>query len=668
MANFFQLLIFVLLSIFALPALAEESENGLPSNGTDPSGKFEIHTKDPVKRERLLDRPRLYLDIEKIEMIKMKRDEYPYSRFWMVVREKSKQFVREQPPATTAGIDEANLWKLGDGLPYLALSYRVTGHPLYLEAARKWMDAICGYRDWAGNKDSGAASLLFSMSVAYDWLHDEFTPEELTRYREKISRHAGIFYESLVEKDMWWARLEYHMQNHNYTNVMAMAVAGLALRGENQEAELWLTAAKSNFETVLELLSPDGASHEGIGYWGVGLDSLLKYFLASPAMQGETDIENSPFFRNTAHFRLYASLPDYKEVVDFADSARYEWIGPGHMLRALASVFKDGHSQWLAERIENARKKDAYFSWLDLIWYDETVAPVPPDDLPTYAYFENLGIFISRSNWTEKAVWSFFKAGPSQGKLAESKEIYTGSHIHPDEGSFLLWARGDWLVIDDGYVLKKRTENHNVLTFNGKGQLGEGQRWFDLYPVKQHKGTANIIFKDLQKDYQYLTAELAGMYPPDAGVKSWKRTFIVMPRGRFIVRDDITWDRPGEVVNRVHFGRKPQQSSKIAACFDIPGGLFVEAVLPEGSNFKIENINIGMNEHQRSANVDGGVLLIEGSRTETFLLALDADGRGCGEVDYDLETSASGGVLQFIGLSESVTIDFGNNDISVRPQ
>lgn len=646
--KYYRLTILILLSIFSLVVCATyQPNNGVVVRGLSAS----TH-------------PRLYLDSAKIESIRAKRDKYPYNKFWIFVKNSADKQAATQPPATTEGIDEGNLWKLGDGLPYMALGYLITGQSHYLNGVRKWMDALCAYPDWGTNKDIGAANLLFTMSVAYDWLHDVLTAEELNRYREKMAKHAHILHQLLEKKDIWWARPEHLMQNHNHQNVMALAIAGLALRGEKQEAELWLMAAKNNFEGVLGLLSPDGASHEGVGYWGGGLDAMLKYFLALPEQQGKSDIETSGFFQNTARFRLYASTPDYVENADYADSPRFDWHGPGHMLRALASIFKDGHAQWLAERIEKARGKDAKYSWLNLLWYDESVQPISPDALPTYAYFDNLGIFINRSDWTEKATWSFFKAGPSQGKLAERKGIYTGSHIHPDEGAFLLWANGEWQVIDDGYVLKKRTENHNLLLFNGKGQLGEGQQWFDLNQVKQLKGTASIVYNDLKPDYQYLTAELAGMYPPDAGIKSWKRTFIALPRGRVIVRDSIDWKQPGEAINRVHIVRPPRQTAPNAACLGIKKGLTIEALLPRDASFKIKKFEIEKSERTRSSNAEGGLLEVAGDKTNTFMLFLNGDSGGCGSDAYDLITSPSGGVLEIKGHGESTTVDFDQMSVT----
>ena len=612
-------------------------------------------------------RPRLYLHSNVLGQIKANIDKDPYLTFWKAIRAKAIKYTGDLPPSNALKIQEGNLWMLGDGLPYMAISYLISGQRSYLAGVRKWMDALSSYPDWGGNKDVGAANLLFDMAVTYDWLYAEFTSAELARYRNKIKMHADILYKSLVKQDIWWSRKEYHMQNHNYQNVMAIAIAAIALSGEIDEADGWLAASKANFDSVLGLLSPDGASHEGVGYWGGGLDAMLKYFLANPTLGGRRQILQNEFFRNTARFRLYASIPGYREIADYADSPRYEWSGPGHMLRALSSIFRDGHAQWLANQVEQARGDKANYSWLNLVWFDETVEPISPEALPKFAYFDNLGIFIGRSDWSENALWVLFKAGSPQGRMAQLKGIYTGSHIHPDAGTFLLWASGAWLVIDDGYVYKKRTENHNVLLFNGIGQLGEGKEWFDLEAVKRHRGASSVVFKNLQPNFQYLTAELAGIYPPEAGVRSWQRTFIVLPRGRLVLRDQITWKKTGKAVSRIHFARQPKRCSGGKIFVGDKKGLVLEALSPVDASLKLGKYEISDYERTRSTNYEGGLLeIVSAGSSDVFLFLLNA--KGICAKETDLKVSAHGDFLRIREPGSSITIDFRKKTTEILSQ
>ncbi|MDO8722030.1 MAG: DUF4962 domain-containing protein, partial [Syntrophales bacterium] len=426
-----------------------------------------LHADDDISELnshfKIGEHPRLYLTDVKLQALKTRLNKYPYSKFWTYVQQRAESYARETPPSSLHAYDDNSIRDLGNKLPFIAIAYLITHDGKYVKAARKWMDALTSYPNWASNKDLGAAHILFGMSIMYDWMHDVFTEEELSTYRQKMISQADILYRAATNENIWWARASGYLQNHNYTNSMAIAVAGIALYEESGNASAWRRYARQNFKQVISLLSPDGASHEGVGYWGYGMDALLKYYLAVDGIYGMDEPLQSGYFRNAARFRLYSSLPDLVEHVDYADSPRRDWYGPGYILRALASLFRDGHAQWLAENIDKELGKKSTYSWLDLIWYDETVAVTPPDDLPTYAYFDNLGIFVSRTDWSKNSAWFFFKVGPSQGKLAQAQGIYSGSHIHPDEGNFLIASRKGWLVIDDGNIYRKRTENHNVL-------------------------------------------------------------------------------------------------------------------------------------------------------------------------------------------------------------
>ncbi len=516
--------------------------------------KVERQTFDKLRNNlpnNFQNHPRLFVNDEKIHFIANNLKREPYVKFWNFVQHKAIQYSKEKPPVNIDGFSDPKCMLLGDKLPYIAFAYLLTGDNNYLQSAIKWMDRICTYENWSDNKDIGAAHILQGLAISYDWLYDNLPTKTREICLQKIILQADILYMSLVKHEKWWATD--YLQNHNYVNVMSIAIAGLSILNEEEKAESWIMAAKENFQKVLSLLSPDGGSHEGIHYWGYGTDALLKYFIGLSPIFGEKDLLANHFFQNTAQFRLYSSLPDYKDNVDYADSPRFEAYGSGHILRALACLFHDGNAQWLANRIENARGKNASYNWLDLIWYDETILPEPPDQLPTSHYFDNLGIFIYRSDWSENSTWIFFKAGPPQGHLAYKKGFYTGSHIHPDEGNFLLWAEGKWLIMDDGYVYRKMSSNHNVLLINGYGQLGEGGQWFNEESVGRFNGKAEVTFSDIKKNYTYITARLDKIYPPEAGIKLWERTFILLPYNNFLIRDEVQLLQNGKINNLIHF-------------------------------------------------------------------------------------------------------------------
>lgn len=610
--------------------------------------------------------PRLYITTDKINYIKAKLAEYPYSKFWDITKKKADEYSAEEIPPTINQMSDGTIRQYGDRISFMALAYLLTEEDKYLDGTRRWMNALTSYKNWASNTDLGSAHLLFGMSIAYDWLYDKWSENERLRFRQKISKQASILYRALTKEKVWWTRTEYLMQNHNYTNVMSIAIAGIALQGEAPEVNKWLASAENNFQRVLQLLSPDGASHEGVGYWGYGMESLLKYYLASPKVNRNNLLQNTPYFQNASKFRLYASLPGYKENVDFADSPRFDWYGPGYILRALSSVFKDGHAQWLADRIEKARGVNTTSSWLNLIWFDESVTPIAPDELPAFSYFDNLGIFISRSDWSDDATWVFFKAGPSQGKLAESKGIYTGSHIHPDAGNFLLWAHGEWLIIDDGYTYKKRTENHNVLLFNGIGQLGEGNKWFDPSAAKKHNATSKITHIDLQPEYQYLVAEIDEMYPPEAGIKKWSRSFIWQPPNTLVIHDEINTTNTMTATEKVHFSKPLIKLSTEKACLPNENNtrLIISNLSHKENSMKIAAYKIEQKEATTYSNNSGEVINIALKNNESQTLLFENNQLNCSANDVISRSSISNNALTIKSKSSTITIDFNSRKVT----
>ena len=496
-------------------------------------------------------RPRLYLDDAKIESLKNKLSTYPYSKFWKSVSKKAYSYLSVSAPSTLSG----DFRSYGDRLLYLSIVYLLTGDETYLEYTRSWMNALCSFSTWGDDTNLNAAHLLIGMSIAYDWLHDHFTDEERRTYRAKITHQAEVLYDAVYYRQVWWAKDYLHNQNYRY--FLALGVAGLTLYGETDEAESYIAMARTNFTKVLSLLSPDGACPEGIGYWGYATDALLSYFYAMKPLYGISEVVGNDYFKNTALFRLYASTPDYAENVDYSDSATTEWYGPGYILRALASVFGDGRAQWLAETIETARGDGALYSWQDLLWYDETVSTKSPEDLPTSASFDNFGIVISRTNWTKDCVWTFFKAGPTLGKLAEGVGLSSGVHIHPDLGNFMIWAYGNWLVVDDGYVDVKYTKNHNLCLFNQTGELSEGGT--ESYRASVHLigGVADLTYFSNASDCVYAVADLSNIYSSSLGVNSYQRAFIVLKNGYVLVRDEIALASASSISSRIHFGDGP---------------------------------------------------------------------------------------------------------------
>ncbi len=233
-------------------------------------------------------RPRVLASEYHLSLLRTRLTDQPYAGFWQNIQNYASIYANWIPPCPVdnpdcgapeniSEYDENSIRVFGDYLPYLAMAYRLSGDQVYLDGARKWMDALVSYQDWATNLDNGTGHILFGMAVAYDWLHDDFSESERQSYRDKMAHHANIFYNLLITEGIWWTGDYY--SNHNYTNVLGLALTAIALYGETSEADDWIDAAINNFDTVLSLASPDGACTEGTSYWALQMSHLLPYFV-----------------------------------------------------------------------------------------------------------------------------------------------------------------------------------------------------------------------------------------------------------------------------------------------------------------------------------------------------------------------------------------------------
>ncbi|SME90731.1 DUF4962 domain-containing protein [Desulfovibrio gilichinskyi] len=561
--------------------------------------------------------PRLYFNKSKLASLRALKNDPLYSTILNNVRIRSKALVGARVPNNLIRFDMNSLRRPADGLTNLAFYCTVSEDKISLSTAFDLIRTFCSDSNWAGNNDLGAAHTLFALSVAYDWLYDDLSSALRLMAKDSIAEHAEILYKCLNTRDIWWAQPRGFMQNHNYVNSAALAIAGIALYGQDPRAEKWLKTAEKNFDTVSSLLSPDGASHEGVGYWSYGTLWLLNYYMALEPAQGLEKVKLNPFFKNTAKFRLYASLPGFHYNIDYADSPLVDYKGPGAILRCLASIFNDGHAQWLAQRVEE-EKRGRSILWQDYLWNNPDITPISPDTLPTFEWFDNLGILLSRSSWKDDASLAFFKAGPPQGLLAHSKGFYSGSHIHPDEGHFGFWSGRNPLAMDDGYVLKKLSTSHNILTFDKLGQLGEGGTWFQLADYK--KGNVNVSKPNVNfgKNFQAVEVELSGYYPVSIRPKSWKRCIIVLNGTDMIIRDKVIPSGKTEVYYPLHLTRKARQMGG-GICLDYGQGF---ALNFDGADSELSLRRYSILTRPMGKSIPRGGMLYSSTRTTSNLFSM----------------------------------------------
>jgi hypothetical protein len=525
--------------------------------------RYDLNPLPPALEKVRDTHPRLYLNAQRVAELRS-AIRTTHADLWAEVQALADRAVeRGAPPyrRSDAQSGDEQLWQreVGNTMPYLAMAYVLTGDKRYLDSAKQWALASCSYATWGygqyDGKDLATGHQLFGLAIVYDWCYQDLDEASRQRIRETLVKRASAMFQAVATGNTYWHRS--YLQNHLWVNICGVGAAGFALFDEVEQARMWIGLASDKFRRTMDALGPDGASHEGVGYWEYGAEYMLKFMSLADELLS-VDLYDRPWWRNTAQYCQYLSLPVNAWtrsdcIVDLADCPRSHWYGPEHILRHLAGRYRDGHAQWLAEQIDKANVDAPGARWLNLIWYDPAVQAVPPQGLPTLHHFEDMGIVSARTGWDGRESLVVFKCGPFIGHKAVGDFSYDpgGGHVHPDVGHFVLFGKGQWLIRDDGYQ-DKWTDQHNTLLIDGVGQLGEGHMWFDGTQCLSAKARPRIVRASSSEELDHIAGDVTAAYPKRAGLERFVRHLLFVKPDVLIVVDDIAVDRSRDLELRLH--------------------------------------------------------------------------------------------------------------------
>ncbi|MFC1552017.1 DUF4962 domain-containing protein [Candidatus Latescibacterota bacterium] len=560
----------------------------VPIDNLSVSGQFDLNPIPDTLKQLYGVHPRLYLTPETQEELRISATT-TYNRFFSVVKQRADNGVKSGPPEYTNEIqyrfpgDEGiggfqQLWQrnVGDNMVDLATAWIVTGDKRYLESARDWAIASCGYDYWGlcwiDGMELAAAHQIFGLSIVYDWCYNDLDINSRNIIKETLIQRSAMLFQAVASEKQWFPRTMlpkfiwanwYHsyLSNHQWIPMCALASAGVALYDEEPYAKEWIALSQNKFHNVMEALGPDGASHEGASYFGYGVEWLLKYMYLSRQLLDD-DLFDTEWFRKTVSYRLNMSLPRnawtrQNNVVDIGDSGRSD--GPDYQLYGLAKVYGDGYAQWLADEIYATGFGAARNRWLGLFFYNPDLKPVHPRNLPAHHHFRDMGIVSTRSDWSGNESLLVLKCGPYMGHEALETKPFRfmlndadDQHVHPDANHFVLFGNGEWLLRDDTGHRSKWTNQHNTLVIDGRGQLGEGWWYFKGLEPYLHKARPRITHTMFSPAFDHIAGDATEAYPTEAGLTRFVRHLLYIKPDVLIVIDDIELDAAGALELRFH--------------------------------------------------------------------------------------------------------------------
>lgn len=428
----------------------------------------------------------------------------------------------------------------------LAMAWRMTANARYYDATLRHMETMTAYENWGTNLVFG--HLASGFAIAFDWLYHTFDDATRQRYAACLHDRATRAFEALRSYS------DYH--SFGYTcNTLPVTLAGLAAAGGALYGVIpgtapWLRLCLDKGHLMADSLGPDGVSPEGVAYGQYYAEFTAKFFTLVRDLLGSDLFAQSPWFKAFGTALTYHAFPRKcwrKDAMffQFGDSDRSHWYGPDSHLRRFASATRDGRAQWLADAINQTGVGINSNAGLNLAWHDGTVKPQPPRDLPTLGYFEDMGVVVMRSDWSGRESVLVLKCGPAAGHHGHRRTNHTpcGGHMYPNNGGILLFAHGDLLLTEPGY-LRKMSAYHNVALVNGRGQIGEGGDWFEDIEYRKGHPVPKIVSVKSAESRDDAVADLADAYPAAAGLTRYRRHVVFIKPSTWIVLDEFETGAP----------------------------------------------------------------------------------------------------------------------------
>lgn len=497
--------------------------------------------------------PRLYLDAALTSELpaRARRPEYQWITTRLIAHAEAN--LNAGPPPYVATEDPEQLWMrpAGNAIPNLTMAWLLTGDGRFLRSALAYARTALTYPEWGRRgEDLSASHLLFGIALLYDWAFDALSPAERTELVDGIVMRGETLHRSMFDGR---GGNRAYLQNHLWIRAAALTGAALALEPERPEFRRWTEVARAAYARTTELLGPDGASHEGVGYWEYGTEWMLKYGVLARRFL-EQDIFVNPWWRETAYYRLYLTTPRNgwrrgrffvtNTVVDMADSQRGVWYGPDPQLVLLAAMYRNPYAMGLARSLAEAGAADARSAWATLLWQDPAVPAATLNTLPTLRHFADMGLVSTRSDWSGDETLLVHRCGPTMGHKVQAMHIDVNSagHVHPDVGGFSLFGGGDWVIRNAGYLQRKDSIYENALRIAGVGQLGAGGVGMDGRTTLNVNPRLEVLQSVPAIDH--LRCDATSAYAPASGLRHWQRDLIFLKRAQvLLVVDDIALER-----------------------------------------------------------------------------------------------------------------------------
>jgi len=421
-------------------------------------------------------------------------------------------------------------------LESLSFVYAITGdEELGQKAVCMLRDAMPGYIPLTVHSeyypeltaDLSTGGSCKTLAYIYSFLYPLLTAEDKQIvFHEFKERGGGVIYREAIA-GAWWG----DAPNSNWCShlMSGLGLSGLVVMEFDSEGQEWVDLATKRMITMLDLAGEEGAGIEGPGYW-CGCYRSVQELAEALKNTKRHDLYTHRFWKRCVEFPLYMSRPNGSGLINFSDTG-YSGLGSSYFFYAIAKALGHGLSRWFGDRAFSSP------SIWDLIYYDPSVVPVSPDQLPTCRLFKSAHVASFRSGWDDDAVFFILKGGSN-----------AWSHAHLDLNSIFIDGYGERFAVDPGpgqYSLhyftsiepEVSTSWHNTIVVDGSDQR-QPPRYrmsFDL----EEGGDAYCRLSDFTSNDQIAMVRGDATSAYADYLDRFYRDVIYLKPGCFVIYDDI---------------------------------------------------------------------------------------------------------------------------------
>jgi len=453
----------------------------------------------------------------------------------------------------------------------LAFVYRMTGDKKYVNRAWIELEAAAKFKDWNPNHFLDTAVMTHAFALGYDWLYQEWTPEQRATIKQAIADLGLKPAMEVYKSGKGWAAGD---NNWNQVCNGGIGLGALAIADEEPAlAGAILAHALASIPRAMSFHAPDGGGEEGLTYWGFGsrYNVLLMAALES-ALGTDFGLSQVDGFRQSGDYQIFLCGTG-RIPFDFGDCNLRPVSAPQHLW--MARKYSIPRYAWFRY---SALVEGQHGGIMDLLWWNPITTPPASREMPLDRVFRKVECGSLRDGWEPG---KGFIAGLEGGRN-------NGNHRHLDLGSFILECDGIRWICDSGKeqetyhrdqnhqnrwdFYRTRAEGHNTLVFNP-----------DMNPDQNLKGSA--AFTQLRSEARWATTtlDLTKVYADDA--TKVIRTFTLDRDRSFSVVDEITCKQPSTVWSFFHTKAQVEISGdkRSATLTDNGKKLTVRLLAPDGA-------------------------------------------------------------------------------------